>query len=147
MTQFLFLNLIFFSEIVDVLLSLYQRFVWFADNAQEFAFRIFRYEMLRSNITKRIYYFICFLLLETDNSLTTTRRLYPSLQIVFNTLSVQRTIDNTLVISYRPNNCQGNLMPATVNSSSNVDIVYLSQASDVGGTFALAWRGFLINSN
>ena len=46
-----------------------------------------------------------------DPSLVTTRRLYPALQIAQNTLSVQRTQNQALKISFQPNNCAFNLRP------------------------------------
>lgn len=51
-----------------------------------------------------------------DNGSLESRRLLPSLQLVYGTLSVSSQAAGTIDIKYRPNNCS-NLMPVTIRQN------------------------------
>ncbi|CAF0710276.1 unnamed protein product [Brachionus calyciflorus] len=77
-----------------------------------------------------------------DQSLVTSRRVYPSIQIFPNTLTVQKD-NNSIKFSYRPNNCSSNLNLIQIRqASANIIISRTSQSSPpVTGSFDLAWNG------
>ena len=66
------------------------------------------------------------MILTIDASLL-SRRVFPSLQMVYNSLSISRNSTNKLLtVSFRPNNCTVNLSPITVRQTiANVNIKHL----------------------
>ena len=83
-----------------------------------------------------------------DDQLQARRRLYPKFQIVRNSLSVVRNGDQSLTVSYRPNNCSINLNPASVvQNSANYVFTSLTHASPpVTGSYEISWRDSILNS-
>lgn len=76
-----------------------------------------------------------------DALLATTRRLYPTLQILSNQLTVS-TATGSVTLTYRPANCSNNLAMITLTQNfSSITIAELTAASPpVTGSFQLQWN-------
>ena len=85
--------------------------------------------MVNFNSTKKLFQKII-LFNALDDSLL-SRRIFPELQMVYNTLSVTRNVTGkVLTVSYRPNNCTVNIAPSGVRQVvSNVSILFKSYTS------------------
>jgi hypothetical protein len=58
-----------------------------------------------------------------DDSLITTRRIYPNIQLIYNTLTVTKQANNSIIVSFKPVNCSYNFLPTTVAQTSDKVVV------------------------